>query len=151
MSSFLMWKFCTEIKAPVAALNWLEEQLSDLASYCEVEEDEAAPFWCHYSREQPDVIEVWVEVHEEEDGDPFELSAAVAEMQKLFNLSEPWYITWAVVRDRPRIDGFRGGAAVCHKGEVTQIDTLDWALDLVRKLQGAGTEPPPDDATTFSH
>ena len=130
MSSFSMWQFCTEIKAPVAALDWLEKELSTPPK-----DDDLI---CHFSRETADTIQVWVEVKEQEDGDPFVLAGLVAEMQKLFDLKDPWSITWAVVHDRPWVDGFRGGAAVCYKGEVTQIDTQDWARDIIEKLQGGG-------------
>lgn len=140
--SFSEWKFSAEIKAPAEALDWLERQLSEAA-------EDGFP-WCTFSRASFDTLEVWTE--EDEDGDPFELSATIAEMQKLFNIAEPWYVTWAVVDDhfRPVSDHYRGGAAVCHKGEVTEIDTLEWALDLVKKLQGAETETHSDTHSTPS-
>jgi hypothetical protein len=137
MSSFSMWQFCTEIKAPADALNWLEKQISAAP-------EEREDPWCHCSRESADVIRVWTDPLSEEDGDPFQLTATVAKMQKLFHITEPWHITWAVVRDRPIIDGFRGGAAVCYMGKTTQIDTGDWTRDIIEKMQNAEKNPPLD-------
>lgn len=81
--SFSEWKFCSEIKAPPKALDWLERQLSAAA--------EDGINCGHSERTSIDTLEVWTE--EGEDGDPFELARAVAEMQRLFNITEPWYIT----------------------------------------------------------
>jgi len=52
-------------------------------------------------------------------------------MQEKFDLTEPWYLTWAVVGGEIMF----GGAAVCYLGNVTQIDSLQWANTFVKSLK----------------
>lgn len=139
MSDYSMWKFCTEIKASAEALNWLEKEIAKSPS-----PGIGAP-WCHFSREDVGTIRAWVDPSNDEDGDPFELSRAVAEMQRLFNITEPWYITWAVVKDRPIVDGFQGGAAVCYMGKVTGIDPQVWVIETIEKLKSEERHLPRDE------
>ncbi len=138
MSSFSMSKFCTEIKASAEALDWLEKEIAnspgpDFHDPC-----------CHFSREDVGTIKVWVDPSYEEDGDPFELARAVAEMQRQFNITETWYITWAVVKDRPIVDGFKGGAAVCYMGRVTGIDPQVLVIETIEKLKSEELHLPRD-------
>ena len=122
---FHNWKFATEIKAPAPALDWLEQQLTTA-----INDDEwGIPF--AFQRINSGQIDVWVERYE--DGDPFVLIDMVAEMQTQFALSEPWSITWGVVPEEEDIGDAWGGAAVCYRGQVTQIKLDEWTQEILKQ------------------
>jgi hypothetical protein len=127
------FEFHTVLKAPVEALDWLEQKLTGQFDK-ENDEWESPPFM--HDRCETDPTEMMICTH---DGcalsDIVSLDESVCEMQQKFSLEEPWYLTWSEVWTEANLVQIGGGAMVCYKGHSIWMQPgSHWARDTIKKL-----------------
>lgn len=122
--------FQTSIIAPIEALDWLEKKLSG-------EFDENNPEWagalCNFERssDDPTKMHVWTEHPEDCDDDP--LVNAVLDMQKKFDLADPWFLEQSF-HDSASFAEFHAGVAICYKGKYWFLRADNCAEEFFEKM-----------------
>lgn len=105
---------------------WL---MRKLAVAVKDEEGEAHPA-CEFAADREDI---WV--HAWDSGDLNALADVVATFQNVFEIREPWTLTWANTCSKPRTSQFGGGGIVVYKGKVHGMNTWDWCIAEAKRLQ----------------
>ena len=134
-------QFSTMVKAPVEALDWLEQKLTGQFNK---DDDYGESQPCEFERDKTDATELWVGA--EDNGEVDRLAEAVCEMQKIFCWEEPWSLTWADTCSKLRVDSWGGGAVICYKGEATWVHTSTSKSETIEKLlKEEGASKPKDE------